>query len=280
MTMVMLCSAAGAPGVTTTALAMTLAWPGDSLLVDADRNASQAVLAGHLGGADAGGRGLTALTRAHRERRSLADELPANLLPLAEHESHRRSFLPGFSQAGSATLFQSAWPELADNLHRISRGGTAVVIDAGRVGDGLPGPLLAASGVTLLLTGTSLRALAATRIHLSAIGQRQAQLANGGQLGLVLIGEGNPYSGKEISQSFGVPVWGVLPEDAGAAAVWSDGEPAARRHRNSALAKAVTGLVARVAATASRPDSTGSPPSPDGWSSSAEQAAVRRRADR
>lgn len=280
MTMVMLCSAAGAPGVTTTALAMTLAWPGDALLVDADRNASQAVLAGHLGGADAGGRGLTALTRAHRERRSLAEELPANLLPLADHESYRRSFLPGFGQAGSATLFQSAWPEFADNLQRLSRGGTAVMVDAGRVGEGLPGPLLATARVTLLLTRTSLRALAATRIQLSAIGQRQAQLANGGHLGLVLIGEGNPYSGKEISQSFGVPVWGVLPEDARAAAVWSDGEPATRRHRNGALSKAIAGLVAKVGSTVGRGGPARSQQSPEGWSSSAEQAAFRRGADR
>lgn len=243
MTMVLLCSAAGSPGVSTTALGMALTWPGDSLLVDADRNSAQAILAGYLRGADAGGRGLTALARAHRERRPLADELLANCIPLADGLEHRRALLPGFSQAGSASLFESAWPELAENLRHRSRTDLAVVVDAGRVGAGLPGPLLAAADVVLLLTRTSLRALAATRIHLAALQQRHAQLSHG-QLGLLLVGERHPYSSKEISESLGVTVWGALADAPKAAAVWSDGTPPPRR--GGTLARSITAVISRI----------------------------------
>lgn len=282
MTLVLLCSAAGAPGVTTTALAMTLTWPGGAVLVDADRNATQSILAGFLRGADAGGRGLTALARAHRERRSIAEELPANCLPLVDGDAPRRMLLPGFSQAGSATLFQSAWPELAENLRRLSRTDTAVIVDAGRVGEGVPGPLLAAADVTLLLTRSSLRALAATRIQLTAIQQRRAQLSHGSELGLVLLGEGNPYSSKEIEHSFGVKIWGVLPEEARSAAVWSDGEPSTRRQRNGPLARSITALVSRITAegddraNALRDAGVGV----DGWSSSGQRSPASPRGDR
>lgn len=246
MTLVLLCSAAGSPGVTTTAVAMTLNWPSDAALIDADRTATQAILAGYLRGADVGGRGLTALSRAHRERRPISEELLANCLPLDEDPHHRRVFLPGFSHAGSATLFQSAWPEFAENLRRQSRMNTAVIVDAGRIGDGLPGPLLAAADVTLLLTRTSLRALAATRIHLAAMQQRHAQLASAGEIGLLLVGEGDPYSSKEISQSLGAPVWGALADDAKSATVWSDGAQGSRRQTNGPLIRSITALISQI----------------------------------
>lgn len=281
MTLVLLCSAAGAPGVTTTALAMTLTWPGDAMLVDADRNATQSILAGFLRGADAGGRGLTALARTHRERRSIAEELPANCLPLTDGDAPRRTLLPGFSQSGSATLFQSAWPELAENLRRLSRTDTAVIVDAGRVGEGVPGPLLAAADATLLLTGSSLRALAATRIQLAAIQQRRAQLSNDGHLGLVLVGEGNPYSSKEIEHSFGVKVWGVLPHDARSAAVWSEGEPSTRRQRNGPLVRSITALVSKITAEGRgrNGDRRAAHPGDDGWSRTGQQSTARIRGE-
>lgn len=83
MSTLVLTSASGAPGVTTTALGLTLAWPEPCLLVDADRAASQAVLAGHLRG-EAATAGVEALLQAHRERTSLAAALEAAERPLPE----------------------------------------------------------------------------------------------------------------------------------------------------------------------------------------------------
>ena len=50
MAVVLLASATGSPGVTTTALGLALAWPRHCLVADCDRDPSQAVQAGYLRG--------------------------------------------------------------------------------------------------------------------------------------------------------------------------------------------------------------------------------------
>ena len=74
MSTVVLASASGAPGTTTTALGLALTWPTASVLVDADRAAAQTVLAGYLHGR-AAGVGLESVLQAHRERTPLAAAL-------------------------------------------------------------------------------------------------------------------------------------------------------------------------------------------------------------
>lgn len=56
--MLLLASAGRSPGVTGLGVALALAWKEPVLLVDADREPDQTVLAGHLQGVDPGGRGL------------------------------------------------------------------------------------------------------------------------------------------------------------------------------------------------------------------------------
>ncbi|OYO16656.1 hypothetical protein CGZ93_18010 [Enemella dayhoffiae] len=258
MPTVLLASAAGAPGVTTTALGLALTWPGDALLVDADRQPAQSVLAGHLHGVSALGRGLGGLARAHRELRPLAPELLVHCLRLTKDDrDHRRILLPGFSHPGAPSLFGPVWAELAEALHGLSRSGNAVIIDGGRVGEGLPAPLVSIADVVLLVTRCTLRHLAGVRLHLPALQQRMEQQNAGTELGLCLIGAGDPYGAKEISEQFGVSVWASLPTDPGSARVWSDGEPESRRFRHGHLAKgiraAASELSVRTQATGIRP---------------------------
>ena len=66
MAWTLLAHCGGSPGVTTTALGLTLTWPGQALLVDADPHPSQTVLAGFLQGLPAGGRGLAGLAQHYR----------------------------------------------------------------------------------------------------------------------------------------------------------------------------------------------------------------------
>ncbi|OYN96799.1 hypothetical protein B0O41_4020 [Propionibacteriaceae bacterium ES.041] len=248
MALLLLTSAAGAPGVTTTALGLALHWSGDSLLVDADRQPSQAILAGHLHGVSGLGRGLTGLARVQRERRPLAAELTVHCLRLGSaDEEHRRMLLPGFSHPGAPALFGPVWGELADTLHRLSLGGTGVVVDTGRIGEGLPAPLAAAADVVLVVTRCTLRQLAGVRLQLPVLQQRIDQLGSGTALGLLLIGPGNPYGAKEIAEQFGVEVWASLPEDPAAARVWSDGDPAPRRFTHSPLVKGIRSAVSSLA---------------------------------
>lgn len=246
--MVLLASAAGAPGVTTTALGLSLHWSGDALLVDADRQPSQALLAGHLHGVSALGRGLAGLARVHRERRPLAAELTVHCLRLGGPDDRfRRMLLPGFSHPGAPAVFGPVWEELGEALHRLSVGGTGVIIDAGRIGEGLPAPLAATADVVLLVTRCSLRQLAGIRLHLPVVRQRLDQLGSGTQLGLVLIGPGNPYGAREIAEQFGVEVWFTLPDDPAGARVWSDGDPAGRRFAHGPLVKGIRSAVSTLA---------------------------------
>lgn len=229
MSLVVCCSFTGSPGVTTTALGLTLAWPGDVLLSDCDRDPAQVLEAGYLHGLDLGGRGLAPLARAHRERRSLVDELPSQLVPLREHAGWSRRFLPGFTHPASATVFGPVWPELLAALGAMSAVGTDVLVDAGRVGrDGLPAPLLTEADLVLVVLRSNLRSLAAARLHLPSLRDQLHTLSASAELALAVVGPGMPYGDAEISDHFALPVAASLIHHPASAATLSDGGPEPR----------------------------------------------------
>lgn len=200
MSLFLLTSAARSPGVTTLAVALALNSGEPSVLVDANREPNQAVLAGYLRGTDPQGCGLGGLLQAHRERRPLATAWESMLLPLGEH-SH---FLPGFAHPGMVALFNPVWPELADVLEADPR---PIYVDAGRIGtSGLPAPLIAASSTVAVVTRTTLPDLAALRLYLPQV----QEAAGTERVGLVLVGPGRPYGAAEIRKRFDVPIWGEL----------------------------------------------------------------------
>jgi hypothetical protein len=220
---VALCSAAGAPGVTTLAIGLTLTWPRAALLVDCDPAAPQAVLAGYLKGQCRTDKGLLRVAEAHRDRRLLAEVVMDQTIELAD-DDHRRLFLPGFSKPGSARLFASVWDDLADALAGFDDVGIDVIIDAGRIGaEGLPAALLERCSAVGMVTRTSLRAVAATRTHSSTLAEQCRVTGTDPTLGLLVVGEGQPYSGREIGALVGLPVLGRIADDPQHAACISDG---------------------------------------------------------
>ena len=82
MAVLLLTSAAGAPGVTSTALGLALWWPREVVLVDADPHPCHAVEAGYLGGRGRAVGGLGDLARAHRQGADLTAALWAQLVDL------------------------------------------------------------------------------------------------------------------------------------------------------------------------------------------------------
>ena len=82
MSVIVLTGGPGAPGITTTALGLTLQWPGDVMLSDCDRDPAQAIPAGYLRGLDLRGRGLATLARLHREARDFSPDLLGQTVPL------------------------------------------------------------------------------------------------------------------------------------------------------------------------------------------------------
>lgn len=215
MSTIVLTSASGAPGVTTTALGLALSWPVPSLLVDADRAASQAVLAGYLQG-QAATAGLEAILQAHRERTQLAPAIALAERPLPAGASHpdgslARTFLPGFTHLGAIDVFDQVWAPLLAEFEASDRG---VIIDAGRADHhGLPDALVRDADLVALVCRTSLIALAGARLHLATLLETGPLDA----VGLILIGPGRPYSSAEVAAQFGVPVLAEISWDPAAA---------------------------------------------------------------
>jgi len=219
--MILLASAGHSAGVTGLGVALALTWPGSVLLVDANREPDQTVLAGHLQGLDPGGRGLGGLLQAHREHRSLAECLPSMTVALRGEDG--RDFLPGFSHPGMVDLFAPVWPELAATLESAGR---TVLVDAGRITPaGLQPALVAASSGVAVVTGSRLVDLAALRLYLPLV----VAAAGGERVGLVVVGPGRPYGSGEIGHRFGVDVWAKLAWQPAEAAVFAAGEAAPRR---------------------------------------------------
>jgi len=215
MAVIALTSASGSPGVTTTAVALAFLWPRPVVLVEADPTGGSAILAGYFRGTreyDAGivELALSALAPSDALRESI------RLIP-----DTRVSLLAGTRARTQAAALRDVWVPLADALGELEETGQDVVIDAGRLGlTGSPTNLLDEADLTLLVTRTNLPALSAARTWADPIARPADDLR---QAAIVLIGEGKPYVGAEVSSVVGQPVVASILDDAESAAVFHRG---------------------------------------------------------
>ncbi|MEU6968303.1 hypothetical protein AB0A71_11250 [Kitasatospora aureofaciens] len=216
----------GAPGATTTALALLLAWPlrpgRRILLVEADPDGG-AVLAGALEGRVEAVYGLRNLAVADR-RGLLAQTIWEQLIDLSPEGNAERLLLPGLTDPAQAPGLAYTWEPLAELLHGIEQQGYDVIVDLGRSGaTGTSAVLARRADVVAVTVRSTLRGLSAARPRLAALGEDLAAAGTGADaLGLLLVAEG-PYSGAEVSREFGLPLLGVLPYATRTARVLSDG---------------------------------------------------------
>jgi hypothetical protein len=162
MAVVALTSAKGAPGVTTTALALTLAWPRPALLVEADVSGSSSVLAGYFRGTRKHDRGLIDLAAAHRDGR-IEDGVWDSAVPLDEQQ---KWLLPGLTTSTQSGTMRNLWDPLATVLRSLDTSGIDVIVDAGRSDvHNAPMPLLREADVSLLVSRTDLPSIAAARMR-------------------------------------------------------------------------------------------------------------------
>jgi hypothetical protein len=278
MTVLALTSAKGAPGVSTAALAMTLLWPRAALLAECDPAGGSSVLAGYLRGTVDHSRGLLALASAHR-RDELEQTLWSQTVPLTaapvDGSSRRadRWLLPGLSDAAQAPSTSTLWGPLGSLLASLERAGTDVIVDAGRLGAAhAPLPLLRQADVVLLVMGTSLTAVAAARARLSvlrealSLADAAAATADGaaGAVALLLVGEGRPYTSREISGALGLPVIASLAWDPASADVLSAGAPPGRRFDTSPLLRSTRAAISASAELVAQRRDRLAPPAPAG----------------
>lgn len=262
MAIICVTSASGSPGVTTTALGLVLAWPRPVLLVEADPTGGSGILAGYFQGQLAHSSGLIELAMAHRED-ALAAELPHQLVDLPGSPAR---LLPGsrsHAQSGSLTPL---WPALLDALRELDGTGQDVVVDAGRLGlDGSPTPLLYGADLTVLVTRSTLPAVIAATSWAHTLRERCE--ATPTQLGVVVVGEGHPYSGREVAAVLGLPLLACVAWDRRSAAVLARAHGRFGRRGGLRSSLAAAGEAVRTAA-ASEP---GGPVSALGWLTRAAQ---------
>lgn len=244
MATIVLASARAAPGVTTTALGLALLWPRPALLVEADVSGGSSVLTGYLRGEVEHNRGLVPLAQAHSRGR-LREEIWPQVVRLGGD----RAVIPAIREAAQAPAVAGMWTALSAELARLDSGGVDVIVDVGRLGaEHGPIPLIRNADLVLLLSGSTLSEVYAARARL---GQLRTVLAEGSGesvLRMVLVGEGRPYTTREVATAVRVPVLGALAWDEVTAEVFSAGVERSRRFDTSPLVTSMRALVGLASA--------------------------------
>jgi hypothetical protein len=246
MAVIVLVSAAGSPGVTTSALGLALTWPRPVLLIEADPTGGSAILAGFFRGTLAQTKGLLDLAWAYREG-LLVEALAELPMPIPDSSA---ALLPGIrshSQAGSLAML---WEPLAAALKELDRTGRDVIIDAGRLGlNGSPEPLICAADLMLLVMRSDLVALAAARSWAEMLRAGFDELGVPARVQALLVGKGRPYRGREVAKVLGLPVVAALAWQEAEAAVFSRGAAPPRRFEGRALPRSLRAARAAIEST-------------------------------
>jgi hypothetical protein len=244
MAVIALASAAGSPGVTTTALGMALLWPRPVLLVEADPTGGSGLLAGYFRGSREYVGGLIELALTSRSLHDGLAEVSQRI------EATSVSFVAGTRSHTQAPALRDLWQPLAQELSDLESTGQDVLVDAGRLGlVGSPEPLLANADLSLIVTRTTLPALSAVRSWADSV---QRGSYDWQQPGVLVVGEGQPYRSREIAQVLALPVVATLADDPESASVFSRGAAPPKRFETGPLTRSLKAAIASVHSTISR----------------------------
>jgi hypothetical protein len=243
MALIVLTSASGSSGVTTSALGLALSWPRPCLLVEADPTGGSGILAGYFHGHVAHLGGLIDLALAHREG-TLAEALPQATMPIPDTEVR---LLPGIRGHAQARSLIPLWEPLTGALRALESTGQDVIVDAGRLGlAGCPEPLIYGADLALLVTRSTLPALSGARSWAETLRTEFDQQGAASSLGVLLVGDGQPYGGREVAKVLQVPVTASLAWDEDTAAVFSRGAKPSRRFESSHLLRGLRAAAAAI----------------------------------
>jgi hypothetical protein len=243
MAIVTLASGSGAPGVTTTVLALALTWPRPVLLIEADPTGASAISAGWFRGRPPHNRGLVNLAMAHRQ-----GDITESIRDVTLHiEGSTVDVVAGIRSPAQAPTIASIWEPLSTALHGMERLGTDVLVDAGRLGlVGAPMPLLRASDAVLLTTRATIPAVAGARGWATTLKEDFAGLGLTQNLGLAIVGDGRPYQARELSKLLGLPAVATLAWDPVNAETFSIGRDHKRGLERGSLARSVRAAASAI----------------------------------
>lgn len=221
-------SARGAPGATTTALAVA-SWLEDAVLVEADPDGG--VLAVRYGLGREPGLVTMAAARGSGELLDHAQLLPGGSPVVVGPESATRA----------AHLWRLGGPGI---VGAVAAAGRNVVVDAGRLGPASPAlPLVEiATSVGVVCRPVAEQLVAAADV-VERLGRSDAAVGDAA-VGLVLVGE-RPYGVAEVTSQLGCPVLGVVADDERAAGALGS-ERSARALARSALLRSSRALTANL----------------------------------
>ncbi|MFE5940164.1 hypothetical protein ACFQ69_32905 [Streptomyces sp. NPDC056470] len=246
-------------GVTTSALALTLASKRPSLLAECDP-AGGTIRAGFLQGEIGAGFGLYHLAAAERTGPdALAQAFAAHLWPM--DEAGHRKLLPGLTDPGQAAALGRTWPALSEVMHVLAdEAGYDVFIDAGRLTleSGrlhttlTPAPLLHQADLVLLVVRGTEQSLTLARHVTDPLRTELAERGSGPDaLGLMLIEDG-PYRAHQVTEALKVPVLAALPYDPATAGYFTAGGRPPRGYGRSPLLRHARTATEQFEAAASR----------------------------
>lgn len=187
MALYALTSLAGAPGVTTTALAWAHVSPRPTLIIEADVTGGSPILAGAYEGTWMHRGGILALASA--EEHDWRETIWQQAVTLPGRTD--RWVLPAIGRGHQARAMSTIWRPLAATLSQISKEtGVDVLIDAGRLGiAGGPWELISAAEAVLVLTDSTIPALTTLGVALPSLRADLDQSGSHHRLGVVpLIG--------------------------------------------------------------------------------------------
>ena len=243
MALIVLTSSSGSPGVTTSALGLALSWSRASLLVEADPTGGSGILAGYFRGDVAHFGGLIDLALAHREG-TLAEAIGRATMAIPDSAVQ---LLPGIRGHWQAASLIPLWEPLSAALRALERNGQDVIVDAGRLGlTGCPEPLIYGADLTLLVTRSTLPALSGARSWAETLRGEFEQAGASSSLGVLLVGEGEPYGSREVAKVLQIPVTASLPLDEDGAAMFSRGANPPRRFESSQLLRGLRAAASAI----------------------------------
>lgn len=259
MTMIALCSAKGSPGVTVTALALTLTASRPVVLAECDPVGGD-ITSGYLREVPLAERGIGQLTTS-LHRGTLAEDAWGQLVDLAPAPATAltRLLLPGLADPQQAVRWaetrrpgdRAGWAQLADVLTRSETAARYdVIADCGRLSAAHPpSAILAAADRVLLVVRPELPSMRAAAVALTALRAEDRP-----PVSLIVIGD-RPYGRREITEHLGIDIAAHLPMDAATAAALSlgDGQPRGQLLRAATRAQANVWPATNRATDAPRP---------------------------
>ncbi|MGI9006572.1 MAG: hypothetical protein ACR2FU_10310 [Streptosporangiaceae bacterium] len=252
MSLYVLCSPGGSPGVTTTALALALTWTPPVLLAECDP-AGGAILAGLFAGHLPAPRGLLGAAFDAGIGATALSAGPGGQLAALD-STGGRAFLAGLSDPRQAPGLAPAWPAVARALAAQQ---ADVLADCGRLdaADTQPIAVLADADLAVLVLRPTLRQIAAAGPRIEMLAQLRGDTE---RIGLLLIGD-HGHRPAEIAKTLGVAVLATLPSDPRTAAVLSDGVGRRASLTDRPLMRAAKIAVRAVLAATAAPPLAGSP---------------------